>query len=363
MNVQLHRLIALTALTALISGCSNSGIGNSVPAATNAAATALSLGREPRERVKIREFSDLPSYPSYYFPTAVAEGPDSALWVTDDIDQDAGESAVARIDPSGKRTKTFYFQNSVSPSFSDITDGPDGALWLVDGGDGLIQRLTTKGQFTTFPISGFGLQRIAAGPDGALWFTENAYKSAAIGRITANGKITNYTTGISSGAIVEDIAPGPDGALWFTESTGDRIGRITTSGAITEFTKGITPSSEPYSIAAGPDGALWFTEMAGGRIGRITTKGKVKEYSHGITASEEPNDLAAGSDAMWFTEYEPSSSYSIHDSKIGRITTSGKITEYAGFDASSKPTAIARGPGGKMWFVETATNRLGRVSP
>jgi virginiamycin B lyase len=361
----LRRLISIVALAAFAagaSGCSNSASGDAVPGVSNTALNASPFVRFAKEPIKFRLFSDLPEYHGYYFPAALCLGPDDALWVTDNIDQDIGESAVARITASGKRTKTFYYPNSASPAFLDIATGSDGSLWIVDSADGAILRLTTSGQFTTFPVTGFGPASIAAGKDGALWFTENSYKIGGIGRITTGGTITNYTAGISAGAVVADIAPGSDGALWFTEATGDRIGRITASGAITEFSKGITPGSEPNSIAAGPDGALWFTETAGGRIGRITTHGKVSEYSAGITSMEEPGDLAAGSDgAIWFTEYEPYASYSSRAAKIGRITTQGKITEYSGIGSHSKPTGIVQGPDRNMWFIETAADRLGRV--
>ena len=62
---------------------------------------------------------------------------------------------------------------------------------------------------------------------------------------------------------------GPDGNVWFSETEVSRIGRITPDGRITEFADGITPGSKPLSIAV-RDGALWFSEAAGNRVGRIT---------------------------------------------------------------------------------------------
>src|SRR5436305_271920 len=78
---------------------------------------------------------------------------------------------------------------------------------------------------------------IVAGPDGTLWFTESgAGRIGRIGRITADGTITEYADGISGGP--RGIAAGFDGNLWFTE--GDRIGRITRTGAVTEYTAGLS---------------------------------------------------------------------------------------------------------------------------
>src|SRR5262249_6177435 len=129
-----------------------------------------------------------PVYYDYYSPSAIATGPDKALYVTDDIDQDFGECAVVRILPSGKSTNTFYYGGVTSEgaSFEGITAGPDGALWITDEYNGQILRMTTGGDYTSYllktPASPFG---ITVGADKALWFTEYG----SIGRITTKGKI------------------------------------------------------------------------------------------------------------------------------------------------------------------------------
>ncbi|HET8846955.1 MAG TPA: Virginiamycin B lyase, partial [Ktedonobacteraceae bacterium] len=65
------------------------------------------------------------------------------------------------------------------------------------------------------------------------------------------------------------ITKGPDGALWFTEAASSRIGRITAQGAVTEYSLP-TPSAAPTSITVGPNGTLWFTESRGNQIGSLT---------------------------------------------------------------------------------------------
>ncbi|MFY9631642.1 MAG: hypothetical protein WAJ94_08570 [Candidatus Cybelea sp.] len=353
MSAARSRLTLMT--TAMLFGataCSNSGTPVALPHLVPSSAKHL----------RIEELKDLPrGYYNLYFPAALAVR-GYALWIADDIDQDAGQSAVARIAPSGKRTKTYLYQNDVSPSFEGIVAGPDGALWLTDWGDDQILRVTTSGAIATYPLRAYGSgapEGIAVGPDGAMWFANNA-SNGPIGRITTGGTIATYSAGISPGVAVQGIALGPDDALWFCESFGDRIGRIDTHGKATEFSAGITAGSQPYSIVAGPDGGLWFTELAAGRIARITTKGKVTEYSRGITAGEHPNGIAAGLDgSLWFTESEGSYKYS--NAKIGRITTRGKITEYPVPTSDAEPTGIVQGPDGNIWFVETGVNRLGRV--
>ncbi|MBV9102980.1 MAG: Virginiamycin B lyase [Candidatus Eremiobacteraeota bacterium] len=323
----------------------------SVMAATNAAVRVV-----PAESVIITEFQDLPHGPpsgSNYFPMGITVGPDGALWVIDDIDQDSGQDVVARITTMGKRTATFqYGQQFSTPSFEDIVAGPDGALWITQDADERIVRVTLAGHFSTFsspscPIS------ITAGPDRALWFTMSGCFTTAIGRITTSGAVTVFSNGIT-GNSVQDITAGPDGALWFTEPTNDRIGRITTQGAVTEYSMGIPSGSQPYSIAAGPDGALWFTEFAARRVARITTAGVVTRQSRQLSAN--PIDITAGPDsALWFTEMTSTAA------RIGRIATAGGTTEYADPIQGSGATAITAGPDGNLWFVDTSMNRVGRV--
>lgn len=353
MQARARSVVGLIAL-AVLCGCA--GSANLSPPVQS---FARSAPPPARERIRIREFSDLPKYYNYYGPSAIAAGPDGNLWVTDTIDQDYGTNVVVGIATSGKQQHAYNYPgvSTEGASFDDIVAGPDGALWITDGYNEQIVRMTLQGAFTNYPLttpSRFASPfSITVGPDRALWFTATYAGGNAIGRITTGGRIKFYPLS----AQTYDIAAGSDGALWFTEYDADRIGRITTHGKITEYTKGIAPQSHPYSVAPGPDGALWFTEAAG-RIGRITTSGDVTEFSRGVTAI--PFDIAAGPDgAMWFTEF--SASYS--GAKIGRISMQGRIHEYSrGLDAQSDPTAIAAGPDGRMWFVESAADKTGRVN-
>src|SRR6266852_3248507 len=53
----------------------------------------------------------------------------------------------------------------------------------------------------------------------------------------------------------QGITVGPDGDLWFTDS-GDQIGRITLQGKVTEFTISSPMAGYEMGITVGPDGAL-----------------------------------------------------------------------------------------------------------
>ena len=346
----------------LAAGCSASGVSTPLPNSAATASGLTSLAVPGKDRVRIREFSDLPQYSDYYGPSAITSA-NGSLWVTDDIDQDFGENVVVQLTTSGKMTNAFYYSGPISEgaSFRDIVQGSDGNFWIADSYNAQIVKMTPQGSFTNFPLPSYSFpDGIVSGPDKALWFAVQPGAGAAIGRLTVKGRFTLYPVTVTP----QDIAVGSDGALWFTAPYNNAIGRVTTDGKFTEYTKGISTGADPYSIAPGPDGALWFTEALGGRIARITTHGKVTEYSKGITPTEEPADLTAGPDgAMWFTEFESYGSYQIRASKIGRIATNGKVHEYSrGINPKAEPTTITPGPDGNMWFVESSADETGRLS-
>jgi virginiamycin B lyase len=356
--------VILSGFAAFASACTN---GPAVPPAGVISGDEPARLRASEDRVRIRQFADLPYDSGYLAPTGIAAGPGGLLWVSEaaNIEADFYSSAVVAIATSGARKNAYYYSgpHGQGSGFSDIVEGPDGALWITDEFNEQIVRMSAQGTFTGFVLQNLSAPlNICDGPDKALWFTVDS-DPPDIGRITTSGHIELFSIGGSENDFAQDVAAGSDGALWFTQPNPNRIGRITTTGKVTEYAKGITAGAGPWSIAPGPDGALWFTERPGGRIGRITTSGKVTEYSNGITPTEEPFDLAAGPDgAMWFTEYEVYGYSYVRASKIGRITMQGKINEYSrGITAQAAPTGIAAGPDGRMWFVENWIDKTGRV--
>jgi streptogramin lyase len=123
--------------------------------------------------VTITQFDDLlPSQGllSPYAAYCLAAGPNNALWILEDIDQDSGPPAVTEVATSGTRVRSFHCAESSSPSAYDIVAGPDGALWFADVDTGGIRRLAPSGGFTKYPVGGAPVA-LAFGNDGGLWFT------------------------------------------------------------------------------------------------------------------------------------------------------------------------------------------------
>ena len=280
----------------------------------------------------------------------ITSGPDGNLWFSEE-----SNNAVGRITPSAVITEFSAGFPTGSPR--GIVTGPDGNLWVaMAGGDGAIAQVTKAGEVTEFPVPTPGDPTdIAVGPDKNLWYVDSA--AHLIGRITPDGSITEFSTGLTALSEPSAITKGPDGALWFTEAAAGRIGRITTAGEITEFSSGLSGSSAPKDIVTGPDGNLWFTLNGDqGGIGRITPEGAITEFSYGLTMNSGPMGIAAGADGnLWFTETTKPA--------IGRITTDGHITEYFnGLVSIVSPWSIAPGPDGNMWFTGNSPGLVGRLT-
>jgi len=319
-------------------------------------------------------------------PTAIAAGPDGALWFTG-VPGEVGrismtgvvtEFAVPEIPPpAGSKPGTA----STLATLNSITAGPDGALWFT-GIPGEIGRITTAGVVTEFAVPEIPppagskpgtagtpatLQDITAGPDGALWFTGVPDK---VGRITTRGVISELTvpTSASVGGVSpqpDAISAGPDGNLWCIASVGNgldtNIGRITPAGVFTFFA---VPGNfnSIGDLTPGPDGNLWFTEQEDGQtpgeqpaVGEITPAGVTKLYALPRETTLDPNlgvpanptVITTGPDgALWFGE----------TGAIGRITTAGAIQQFSLPTPSATPEDITPGPDGAIWFAQQVTD-------
>jgi RHS repeat-associated protein len=314
-----------------------------------------------------------PTYTNFPMPSNkewledMAYGPDGNLWFTDD-----GTSSIGKMTPSGSVTE-FSLPNNESFPDGTITSGPDGNLWFgystpsSSAYNTGINRVTTAGHFTEFPINGYELDDGPVdGPDDSLWFSaeSNSTGTYYIGQITTSGAITYYP--LANNAYPAYLTSGSDGNLWFIDGSSNSIGKMTPSGSVTEFS---LPNNGAYivgPITSGPDGNLWFaSSLPNGveNIGKITTEGKITEYtisSLGNAAVMGVGPIVAGPNGnLWFNYYELSSTVpSDNHIGIGQITTSGASTFYASSLSSSQyiPLSLVSGPGGSLWFIEFFSN-------
>ena len=325
-------------------------------------------------------------------PSKITAGPDGNLWFTYDggIRSMTG-GGIGRITPAGQIT-LFPEPPDLHGVPFEIVAGPDGNLWfnhaaiLTPTGQA-IGRITPSGEITEFSA---GLRESAAvgnltpGP-GGVWFADES-PTPSIGRITSSGEITEFP-GLRPHEfpIVYGPTPGPEGNLWFSDNEHKPalIERITPDGTIERFGTGIDPRAEyagPFAV--GSDGNVWFRlekrrlagspnpEVSSTAIGRITPSGKITEFNDCLRPMPDyagPNFLTLGPDGnVWFTTWP--SGESAHPSRastpsIGRITPSGKITEFRlGLYPSSSPEEMVSG-GGRLWFIDRETNAIGTIAP
>jgi streptogramin lyase len=232
-----------------------------------------------------------------------------------------------------------------------IVAAPDGNLWFTERNANRIGKITTDGavrEFSTGLSPSSQPHGITAGSDHAVWFTE--FGAGKIGKITAAGEISEFAFGRTE---PYDITTGSDDDLWVTENSGGKIAQMTTAGAVSKRYATNAADSQPHGIAAGPDGNLWITECSKNDVVRLSTDGELAEFAV-PTAASCPEGIVAGSDDnLWFTER--------NGNKIGRITTAGAIKEYSLPKPGSGPAGITSGQDGDLYFAEFGGHRIGQI--
>jgi virginiamycin B lyase len=228
-------------------------------------------------------------------------------------------------------------------------------------------------EFSAGIPAGSGPDVIARGPDNAMWFSE--YSSDRIGRVAADGSITQYpsTGSLSPGAHPSGVVTGPDGNIWFSEFGTGRLGELnpTTGQLIGEYPLPAGASSQPEGIVVGPDGALWFTERGAGQVGRLDLSTASPGTSNGITeypvgtqvgnTSTQPVDLVDGPDgALWVTLFGTGAVDRIDPTAVSPGTLSGVI-DYPLPGPGSAPEGISVGSDNAIWIADEGAGQLVRV--
>lgn len=233
-------------------------------------------------------------------PSSITDGPDGALWFTDSGEED-GAGAIGRITTAGQVTE---FPLPGSGEAHQIALGPGGELWFTasggpsgGGGAGEIGRISTLGRITEIPLprppgeARSGSRRvgtgeplgITAGPEGDVWFTLSVQtlglgggetlneegSEGLIGRVTPEGRFSEFPIPSGDGNYPQAIVPGPDGHFWFTSPSGTRnwgyrggkIDAISPSGHVTGFPSGWNGTVS--DLAVGSDSDLWYTASTG----------------------------------------------------------------------------------------------------
>jgi virginiamycin B lyase len=272
-------------------------------------------------------------------------------------------------------SKVIKLPNSAA-AIGGLTITSDGSLWFTEYADlrSKIGRLSADGTLTEFPVPSpdraihSGVGDMTLGPDGTLWFEKTdgfagqTYLTSII-RMTPDGAMTTFP--LPSNVSALRLLFGPDGALWFSE--GSTLGRLATDGHLSGYPVP-TPlqNDQIVSLCIGPDGALWYTWFRSNHIGRMTLDGTGQDF----TAPYIGGRIIKGPDgALWFTELLPIDQRDQYaygrKGFIGRITTSGVYTEMP-INPNLVVSDIIAGPDGAIWFSAfdpaDSTLKLGRLS-
>jgi virginiamycin B lyase len=283
--------------------------------------------------------TEIPLRAEFAGPNAIVAGPDGAMYASD-----SSLDRVWRVSDSG-RVRFFELDGGATGIAS-----AHGALWVSNRDQSSIVKLGLDGSQTSFPVTpGAFPSDITLGSDGALWFTES--RGDAIGRVTADGKVTEYPLPTAN-AFAADITAGPDGALWFTEQGANKVGRITTAGVITEFTLP-TADSLPGPIVAGADGALWFGEANTNKIGRMTTAGVLTDEFPLASENAGPRAIVAAPDGHLYVSQHS-------DGTVARMTYGGVVTKELRLPSGS-PDGLGLDARGDLWFTQGNFAQVGRI--
>src|SRR5438132_1860529 len=232
-----------------------------------------------------------------------------------------------------------------------MTVGRDGNLWFTDIRQNVIGRLTSSGQYTSFPIPSRNTVpvSITTGTDGNLWFVEGVGR---VGRMTPTGVFTEFLIpqNLTGGAWA--IASGPDGNAWFLEAVdGKHVARVDANGTFRDFA---VPGAQYLGgIATAFDG-LWLIDTGGNMIMKMRTDGSISA-TNSIPAGSSISSatgVTALDGTFWF----------IHGTGgIARITPNGVVTEYPIPTPNALPAGLALGNDGNIWFSDYSNNQIGQL--
>jgi virginiamycin B lyase len=291
-------------------------------------------------------------------------------------------SPIATSAPAGRLSKFFTLPNPQA-NIGRLTAGAEGSLWFQDSASrhDKIGHLALDGKLTEYPLQSAdraaftSLGEMTLRPDGNLWFAfSNVFNGSngaagptsqtSIMRVSPDGETTIFKV-LPPNVGADSLLFGPDGALWFSE--GSRTGRLTMDGKLTEYPLGAPGKYGVSGICVGPDGALWYAWLFEGRIGRMTLSGNVQEFT--VPYATEGLIVRGSDGALWFPEADPTAEQDgralTRKGVIGRITTAGVFNDVA-IGASLVVSHMIAGPDGAIWYSALdqadSTLKLGRVT-
>lgn len=207
--------------------------------------------------------------------------------------------SIIRIRPDG--TCEPYLKDIMNPT--SLAFGPDGALYVSSRFNGVIYRVASPTDVTTY-AEGLGTATgIAFDRDGSLLVGD---RCGTLFRVTASRKVLPVLS-IAPSVAAFHLCVGPDGAIYVTNpdiSTYDAILRVAPGASEpTVFYPGI---KRPQGMAFDEEGNLYVAKAMAGDSGiiRISPKGKAAMIVSGpvlvgLALDQRGTMILAGTDALY----------------------------------------------------------------
>jgi streptogramin lyase len=277
-------------------------------------------------------------------PFGITKGPLGSEWFS-------MNRAIGRIDPRGHVVVYDIPGMTGDPGGGNIgwlTRGPGGAIWFSERDSGGIGRITADGSVTQYPLPApSSTQGIVIGDHGQVYFTDQA--AGAVGVLDpATGNVHEFA--VPSGGSPVGLAMDANGDLWFTEPSGSAIGRMTPEGRFAIYP--VPSGTLPFRIAAGPDGAMWFSELFGNAVGRITTDGTMSTFP----LQGEPLGITFGTDGLLYVAL-----FGAHE--LVQMDLHGQVLGRWALDGAASAYQVAAGRSGDVWVTDNKGDNVYRVTP
>jgi len=235
-------------------------------------------------------------------------------------------SGDAKRQPSALVSVSRYSTGHKDLDLHGITLGTDGAIWYTETYEAQLQRMTTSGQTTTYPLAvKIGSQTvpvhpgaIATGADGKLYFGGQELVRHIIGALSASSGLSLYTVPGGDGpGTGGQLTLGPGGLIWY--SANAHIGSISPSGVIKQY----KVAAQFGPLTTGPDGNLWFaTTGFGAVLGTLNpATGAIKTYPIALQGCYSPESLVSWNGSLVLA---------CAGAGLDLISTTGSQTPFAG---------------------------------
>jgi tripartite motif-containing protein 71 len=331
------------------------------------------------KRVAVAEWEVVATASLFAQPTAVAVGPQGAVFVTD-----TNANRVDELSPRGRVIAQWGSKGRgpgqfVSPE--GIAVDAHGTIYVVDRYNNRIEKLSPQGKF----LLSFGSSGLADGqfqfPRGiAIDKNGNVYVSDLAGSITdlttfflriqkfsPQGKLLKAWDFVADAGQVPSaggMAIDRNGRLWVANPGAGTVLEVSSAGTVlrTVGSPGSGPGqfSEPTDVTVDAKGNLYVADSFNSRIQRISPSGQVMVWGKfGFARGQYalPEGLAIGPNGLLY----------VADTHNGRIqvlaSTTGKVKTMWGKYATvptvlGQPGGLAVDPNGNVWVTDGANDRI-----